>query len=451
MIEQHYTDEALLTLLDTRGADSVLGDPHLASCGMCSDALDSYRDIAGLLCDKDVWDEDESFDLAPAPESLSRIRAFADSVAREDAEAEELVNELLEMPTEWWGEEVRNDERYATAGVVRKLIAVAHEAIDSVPTQALALTGIAVDLVEQLEAGKYSDDATQLLRGQAWRERGFALYYVDKSHEALAAARRAGDAFEHCTLADVDIARNEQLTAMVLWNMEDAGNASAAARRASQIFGEYGLVDRRRAARWVETNILYQSGDYRTALQRFREIESEIGPTRPAELAGILNNIANCHRELMEFDSALSQYRFAMSIHDDLGNQIESARVRWNIGQALSAAGRTDEAVKSLRSARAVFQHHELPGDVALINLNLAEAALAKHAFAEAEMNCRSVIAYFETIDLPYSSKALMALSYLREAVEQRKASAAVAEAVRRYVSRLPQQPNLLFAPPPLP
>ena len=98
-----------------------------------SDALDSYRDIAGLLCDKDVWDEDESFDLAPAPESLSRIRAFADSVAREDAEAEELVAELLQMPTEWWAEEVRSDERYATAGVVRRLVAERMRQLTSCP------------------------------------------------------------------------------------------------------------------------------------------------------------------------------------------------------------------------------------------------------------------------------------------------------------------------------
>ena len=65
MIEQHYTDEALLSLLDARGSDTLLGDPHLAACATCADAMESYRDLAGLLCDKEVWDEeDEVFESA---------------------------------------------------------------------------------------------------------------------------------------------------------------------------------------------------------------------------------------------------------------------------------------------------------------------------------------------------------------------------------------------------
>ena len=171
----------------------------------------------------------------------------------------------------------------------------------------------------------------------------------------------------------------------------------------------------------------------------------------PAELALILNNVGNCHRELGEFEQALHQYRFCLSIQEDLGNRLEAARVRWNIGQTLAAAGQIDEAEKTLRSARSEFERHEVHGDAALISVNLAEVLLAKNEFGPAEAFCRSAMAYFQSVELPYTSKALAALSYLREAVEQRKASAAVAEAVRRYVSRLPQQPNLLFAPPTLP
>jgi tetratricopeptide (TPR) repeat protein len=451
MIEQHYTDEALFTLLDTRGPDSVLGDPHLASCEMCSEALESYRDIAGLLCDKDVWDEDDSFAAAPPPESLSRIRAFADSVAREDAEAVQFVNELLEMPTEWWAEEVRSDERYATAGVVRRLVAVAHEVVDTVPQQAMELTDIAVQLIDHLDNRSYSADALVVLRGQAWRERGFALFYVGSMQQAMTAAHRAAECFEQSGLADVDAARTDLLAAMILLNTEEFDRGAEAARRASDVFSEYGLTDKTRAARWVETSILYQSGDYRTALERFRELEQEFGSSRPVDLALILNNIGNCHRELGEFEQALAQYRFCLSIQEDLGNRIETARLRWNIGQTLASAGRLDEAAKALRSAGFEFERHEMLGDVALVNVNLAEVALAKREFNEAEKLCRSVIAYFQRIDLPYSRKAVAALSYLRDAVEQRKASAAVAEAVRRYIGRLPQQPSLLFAPPPMP
>ncbi|MGZ4780050.1 MAG: hypothetical protein ACXV5L_12695, partial [Thermoanaerobaculia bacterium] len=338
MIEQHYTDEALLTLLDARGADSVLGDPHLASCEMCSDALDSYRDIAGLLCDEDVWDEDESFDLAPAPESLSRIRAFADSVAREDAEAEELVNELLEMPTEWWAEEVRSDERYATAGVVRRLIAVAHEVVDSIPLQALTLTDIAVDLAGRLDSTTYEAGTRAMLQGAAWREHGFALTYLGRDREAIVATQRAAKAFDLCVGAEVEIARNRVLMSIVQRQLEQYDLAAESARVAAAVFTEFGLDERRRAAEWAEANVLLGCGRYREAIERFRKLESEVG-NRPGELAGIIVNTAYCYSELREFDSALPQYRFALGVYEDMGNRAEAARVHALIAGVFAGRG----------------------------------------------------------------------------------------------------------------
>ncbi|MGZ7032563.1 MAG: tetratricopeptide repeat protein, partial [Thermoanaerobaculia bacterium] len=429
---------------------SVLGDPHLASCEMCSDALDSYRDIAGLLCDKDIWDEDESFDLAPPPESLSRIRAFADSVAREDAEAEEMVNELLEMPTEWWAEEVRSDERYATAGAVRRIIAVANAATFSAPKQADELTAIAVELVERLSAASSGEEALELLRGRAWRERGNVLEYLGRIDTATIALSKAADAFERCSLADVDLARTRLLMSIIQWRSEDYDTALKSARGAEEVFAAYGVGERVRAARWMETNILASSGRYREAIDRFRRLESEAA-SKPSDVATIIMNMAYCYRELGEYDRALPQYQFALGIFEEVGNEPEAARVRWNIAGVLAQTGNIVEAEKRYRTVRAEFQSHGMLRDVAVLDLSLAEIALAQGRFEEAEPLCRNVIAFFESITAPYSSKALAALSYLREAVEQRKASATVAEAVRRYVSRLPQQPNLLFAPPPLP
>jgi tetratricopeptide (TPR) repeat protein len=451
MIEQHYTDEALLTLLDARGADSVLGDPHLASCEMCSDALDSYRDIAGLLCDKDVWDEDESYEMAPAPDSLRRIRAFADSVAHEDAEAATLVKELLLLPTEWWGEEVRADKRYATAGVVRRLLAVAHEAVDSVPTEALELAGIALDVINLIAHAAYDSETIHLLRGQALREHAFALYYLNRNEDAVRGAERARDAFAKCAVSEVEIARTDVLFALIQTRLEEFDAAIRSARSAEEVFANFGLEDRRRGARRVETMVLQDRGDHRKALERYREMETEVGGSNPSELAGILNNIGNCHRHLGDFDRAISKYTFALSIFDDLGNLAEGSRTRWNVAQTLAAAGNLREAEKRYRSVRGEFHNLGLRGEAAVVSLNMAEIAVAENRFVEAAELCQQVIAHFQDAKVAYTSNAVAALSFLREAVEQRKASAAVAEAVRRYVSRLPQQPNLLFAPPPLP
>lgn len=451
MIEQHYTDEALLSLLDARGSDTLLGDPHLAACATCADALESYKDIAGLLCDKEVWDEEDAvFESAPVPETLSRIRAFADATAREDADAVQLVNELLEMPSEWWAEEVRHDERYHTAGVVRRLNAVAYEAVDVVPAQAEMLTRIATDLVELLDEQVYSADTIELLRGQAWRERAQALQYSGRLDDAYRAIEKAVAAFELCPSAQVERARTQLVRAIMLWRSEKLDEALASAHFAREVFQTFGLSERTRAARWMVANIQITRHDYRGAIEMLRAIESEMTNARPAEVASVMANIGVCFREVREYDRALGQFEFALAIQQETGNRPEVARLRWNIAQTVAAAGKLAEAEKRYRAVRSEFQAHGMVRDTALVDLSLAEVALAQNRFVEAEQLCRDVIAYFESVENSTSSKAISALMYLREAVAQRKANAAVAEAVRKYIGRLPQQPNLLFAPPPL-
>lgn len=451
MIEQHYTDEALLSLLDAPGSDTLLGDPHLAACATCADALESYKDLAGLLNEKEVWDEEDAvFESAPVPETLSRIRAFADATAREDADAVQLVTQLLELPSEWWGEEVRNDDRYHTAGVVRRLIAMTYNAVVASPLQGLALTAIAVEVAEALDPARYSEDCRGLLLGNAHRERGWALMYTGRDIEALREAELASEALSHCVGVEVDRARVDVVRSLAQRQLEKYDAALTSARSAAAVFHTYGLDDRRRSAEWAESAVLMATSRYREAITRFRRMEAEASD-RPNDLAGIVMNTAYCYKELGEYDNALPLYQFAQGIYEDVGNRAEALRANYLIATVFAGRGDLPEAEKRYRAVRPQLEAAGMAREAALSGLSLAEIVLSNGRFAEAEVLCRRVIAHFEEVQAPYTMRALEALTYLREAVEQRKASAAVAEAVRKYVSRLPQQPNLLFAPPPLP
>jgi hypothetical protein len=44
-----------------------------------------------------------------------------------------------------------------------------------------------------------------------------------------------------------------------------------------------------------------------------------------------------------------------------------------------------------------------------------------------------------------------MALTYLQDAAREKRATVEVVRHVKKYVKRLPSEPNLQFAPPPLP
>jgi hypothetical protein len=87
--------------------------------------------------------------------------------------------------------------------------------------------------------------------------------------------------------------------------------------------------------------------------------------------------------------------------------------------------------------------------DAALVSLDVAEFLLAQNRYEEVEDICRSTMQAFELAGLSYTTRAMTALAYIREAASQRRADRTLVRDVREYIRELPRQPNLLFAPSP--
>src|SRR5688572_29012843 len=115
MIERHYDEDALVTMLDARVIDS---DPHLAACGECAERLEDFRMVTAALRDAATWDQRE-VTTAPNPNTIATLRAFADTMAAEDAAAEGYLAELLAGPRETWMANLTAHPEWRTAGVVR--------------------------------------------------------------------------------------------------------------------------------------------------------------------------------------------------------------------------------------------------------------------------------------------------------------------------------------------
>jgi hypothetical protein len=78
--------------------------------------------------------------------------------------------------------------------------------------------------------------------------------------------------------------------------------------------------------------------------------------------------------------------------------------------------------------------------------LELADLLLAESRFEEVDELCHAAMQSFERAGLSYSTRALTALGYIREAAQQRVANRVLVRKVREYIRELPAQPNLLFA-----
>lgn len=450
--EQHYDDEKIIAFLHSEHIDAaVRRDPHLKSCSVCAATLDEYRVIADTLGVDAVWDLRElKEEELPASATIANLRSFTDEMAREDAEAEVYVAQLLEGPREWWANKLRQNPHYRTAGVVRKLIEANDRALDTMPPDAVEITALAVDIAESLDIARYASDTVLKLRGAAWRERGFALFYTGRYKEAPEAVDRAEDAFRRCIVADYDLARVNTLRAITYRPLDRITEGVALLRASADVFARFGDRGRLASTRFTEVNLLLKLQDYRTALPQLLDIEREFDDVMTQDArARLTENIAYCYRELGMVEKALQAAQVAIEMFTALQTPTELARAEWLVAGLLASQGRTADAQRRFQKVLVDFEALGMSSAAALVRLDLCELLLLDQRFEEVEHCARVAMTTFEASGLSYTPRALTAISYLGESAKRKKATPKLAREVRRYIRELPERPNLLFLPPP--
>ena len=453
IVERHYDDETLIGLLlaGTQSGDTAR-DPHLSACASCSETLDSYRAVAQVLGEDAVWDL-RQLTTGPDEKTLARLRSFSVSSASSDEAAAALVTALLAQPRASWSETVKRDLRYQSAAVVRQLVEASEAAIDTLPADAADMARAAVEIAQLLGDDESESDVVRKARGAAWRQYGYALFYVGDFPKSLDAADRARVIFEQCAVSDYDLARVGIVRALTLTALERADEALNIADESARIFRAWG--DRRRVASALSTQgyILIQTSRYHEALPVFLEIEDAYKMVIDTDTrARVIGNIALCYWQLGKIVEALQNYGVAAAMHEEGGTKTEAARIRYNVAALLAAEGRFAEAKDRLRRVSHEFQLMGMGYAAVFAGLSLAEILLAEGHLNEVEGLCRTALEQFARTGLGQTSEGLTALTYLREATAARRATPEVIRHVRKYLERLPQEPRLLFvAPPPAP
>ena len=446
MVERHYDDEALASLMDSDLAGS---DAHLPSCTVCREKLESFRMIADALADRDVWDT-RHLDSTPVPETISNLRAFADRMTREDTQAETFLRDLLSGPRETWAAKLAQHPEWRTAGTVRKLIAASDRAIDTMPPDAVAITELATDIADHLDPSSHTSDTVARLRGAAWRDYAYALFYTGQFADAERAIFVADSHFSDCVVDEYDRARVGIVKALVNRAMEKFVVASQTAIASAESFAAFGDVRRLASARLAEVHLLFSRSDYTTALPVLRSLEKQLRNSDDADThLRVLGNLGVASWRSGKIDEALRYYEEAAATADLLGIESEGARLRWNVASVLIDAGRTIDAAERLKQIVADFSRLGMTSEAAIASIERAELLLANKRFDEVAEICRAAIATFETAGVAYTAKALTAFAFLKEAVDQRTATPKIARHVRDYIRRLPQEQHLLFLPPP--
>jgi tetratricopeptide (TPR) repeat protein len=449
IVERHYDDETLIGLLGSNL--DPLRDPHLAVCVSCSDNLESYRAIADVLGQGAAWDL-RDLRQEPVPETISNLRMFSAVMAVEEESAKKAVAELLGQPRSSWPSAITNRLELHSPSAVSALVAASETAIDRDPSEAVALAEVATRIAQMLKSDSRSGDSIPRAIGVAWRQYAYAEFYVGEFSVAWDAVSKSQAAFESCTVSDYDLARLSIVRGLILSAQGHYEEATAEARRAAAVFDAFGDGQRSASARLAEAYALIEQLRYQDAFVILSTVEreycTEIDNWARAMLA---MNLGICQAELGAVAEALDHYSIAAAIFDEIGSPVEAARVRHNVACLLAIQGRLGDAKTRFRSLRTEFRKLGMGNMAVSADLELAEILLAENSHDEAEALCAAAVEQFQRTGLSGTTQGMVALSFLREAAVQRRATPQAARHVRQYLERLPKEPQLLFAPPPLP
>lgn len=446
----HYDEAALQDYLDD--PDAFAGraglERHLAACEYCRGALEELRAFDVTLSNDVTWDATEVAKAADPPEA---IRALADLLTAEDAEAERLLRPLLGSPVIFRRAGITAIPFMRTAGIVRKLCSEARELRERQPMHALVVADAAIAIADQLSVSRYPAPLLDELRGNGWYERANVLRYLGRYPEALDALDVSARAFGRSPVSAFTGAIVDYLRSVIYVELDCNDDARRLARKSARIFRQFGENERFVHAKIVEASVLFHQDDILAARELFLTL-LPIAKTlaRPETLARLFANVANCELRLGEFVSAESYLSRALSLYEALGLETGKIRTRWNIGSLRIAAGDVEEGLLRLREARREFEQIGAHTDAALVTLDIVEALLStgeKRAAHEAAQLCSGLAESFAAVGM--TGNALTALAFLRQAFESGQATPDLVRHIRQYIETRPDQEGSPFIPPP--
>lgn len=438
----HYDDEALFQYAEGTSPIAREVEAHVAGCEPCARELGSHREIVQVLRTSDVWDEGAA--AAPPRKFVVDIAAFAEQARHEEAEARRLCDAILQGPSSWWQQRLRQAGNVYTAGMVKELLERMSDLIETSPAKALEVTTMAIEIANALDIVSYPCDYALKLRAQAYRDYAYVLRFIGRYPDALEAADRSRRLFDQVPLPEYDLARLAVVRASILAEMSRDDEAIALTREAAVTFERFGDRARQLNALLTVGVVLFERGTLEEALTVWQQIVDD-PDLESVSRVRVIHNMGVAYSRLGQPAVAAEHLQRALAEFDLLGMDTERTRSRHVLAQTLVTIGKVRESIPLFRECWREFEQLDMVADAAQAALNLAEALLIVGDAAEVPSICRDVVARFQRAGM--TSRAMTALSFLREAVAIGEATPSLVRHVYAFLRKLPDERPRLHAP----
>ena len=304
------------------------------------------------------------------------------------------------------------------------------------PAGMVELARFAAFLADRFDRRRYGAKQVADLRSRAWTELANAYRVADRLHEAE-------EAFEIASECQVGGTGDELLGLRML---EVQASLDADRRHFPEALAALDTVlavhlrrgDRHLAGRTLLKKGLYAGYDCdpEEAIRLLKEGLALIDREREPELVfGAVHNLAHALMECGRPEEA----REVMRRNEAAAGRVNRVKVRWLEGQIAAALGNLDEAERALEEVRRGFEAIHLRYKAALAGLELSAVHLRQGRFDDAQEQAADAFAVFARLDV--GREVLAALLVLRDAFEQRIATAALLEGVIARLGRMEREP----------
>jgi tetratricopeptide (TPR) repeat protein len=441
---RHFTEDEFLDALASEGVEGDDLCRTAEQCPVCRSRCQSARTWASLIGTRDVWEETNT---VAQPVTLNEghmailrgIIALERRTKKAAPDAETIVSTLPSNNVDSWSASLADVA--PSSGLAEVLIEAARRYYNRAPRDAQTILDIAERVVTQLIPRAVR------LEADLWKERANALRHLSEYRRALDALQKAEALYRQLPVPAYDLAFVAWSRGSIFFVQKRFEQARRELARASAGFRSYSDEVHLAKVRSVEGGILFEEGDIAAAREVFSEVaELASGFDDREMLARQFANLCTCDLRLGDIASGCRYGESAIALFDELAFPTEKARLLWSIGESLINLNRPNDALRYVRDAAAQFEALHMPDDAASAHLDTLAILLEKGTADEVARLASHIAAICvrEGIDID----AACAIDYLKQAVEQLKATTPLVRYVRAYVTARMQGKAVEFDPP---
>ena len=374
---------------------------------------------------------------------LVKLEGRLELIRQERALAPDLVEELLAIPPEERGAQIRGGH-FANAGVCELLIEQSFASGFRDPAGARRLAELAVKVADALDPVRYGLSVVQDFRARAWAYLGNARRLGSDLRGAEEAISLAEYFSEEGSADPLDEARILDLKASLLGDQGRLEEAAALLDVVIEIYEDIRDLHRQGRALISKGLLLAYADQPEQGLGLITRGLGLIDPEQEPRLALMANhNIAWCLNDCGRPGEALLHLEGVRHLYGAFSDRWTCLRLVWLEARIAAGLGRHEEAERKLRELRDAFVEQRLGYDATFVTLDLAALYLQQGRAAEVRRLAAEALPVLLSQDI--HREAMAALIAFQQATEMEQATPGMIHQVAVYLYRARNNPELRF------